>query len=323
DHQVVGVVRMAHRLSTIFDQFLRLRYSVAEILGLALILGTLAGLILAINLERPLRQVARGIDRLATGQELAALPERGPEEIQMVLHAFNVLMERLRGLQESRRQLLSNLVHELSTPLGALNSGVQALQEGADDDPELRRDLLRGMNEEVRQLVRVLQDLTHLYDQVLGQVNLDRRAVALSDWLPGVFSVWREAALKKGLQCQANISPHLPTLQVDPNRLAQVLGNLLNNAIKYTDKGGTVDLNADVVKDGVQISVTDTGHGISRSEMEKIFTPFYRGQHTGRFPDGMGLGLPIARQLAEAHGGRLTVESALNKGSCFTLWLPV
>lgn len=323
DHQVVGVVRMAHRLSTVYDQFLRLRYSVLAILGVALLLATLVGFILALTLERPLRQLAQGLDRLASGQELAALPLRGPEEIRLLLHAFNVLMERLRGMQESRRQLLANLVHELSTPLGALNSGVQALQDGADEDPQLRRDLLQGMNDEIRRLIRLLQDLTRMYDQVLGEVRLDRRQTALGEWLPGVFAVWREAALKKGLQCDATIAPDLPTLEIDPNRLAQVLGNLLNNAIKYTDRGGTVTLTAERVLDRVEIRVVDTGRGISRHELDRIFVPFYRGQHTGRFPDGMGLGLTIARQLAEAHGGQLHVASDVGKGSCFTLSLPL
>jgi two-component system sensor histidine kinase BaeS len=322
DNQMVGVVRMVHRLSTVFEQFSRLRYFVVAILGLALILGTLAGYILAINLERPLQEVTQGINRLASGHELAALPERGPEEIRLVLHAFNVLMERLRSLQESRRQLLANMVHELSTPLGALKSGVQALQDGADEEPELRGEMLRGMNEEIRRLTLLLEDLTGLHDQVLGQITLRRQGVAMSEWVSGVLAVWRGAAIDKGLHWQTDLSPALPTLQVDPDRLAQVLGNLLNNAIKYTANGGTITVSAGVEKNEFHISVADTGSGIPPDELTKIFTPFYRGRHSGRFPEGMGLGLAIARELTEAHRGRLVVESKLGKGSCFSIWLP-
>lgn len=322
DNQVVGVVRMVHRLSTVFEQFSRLRYFVVDILGVALVLGTLAGFILAINLERPLREVTQGINRLASGQELAALPEQGPQEIRLVLHAFNVLMERLRSLQESRRLLLANMVHELSTPLGALKSGVQALQDGADGEPELRGEMLCGMNEEIRRLTRLLEDLTGLHDQVLGQITLHRRAVAMNEWMSNVLSVWRGAAIDKGLQWQTDVSPRLPTLEIDPDRLAQVLGNLLNNAIKYTAKGGTVTVRAGIEKNEVLISVADTGIGIPSNELTKIFTPFYRGRHAGRFPEGMGLGLPIARELTEAHGGRLVVESTPGKGSYFSIRLP-
>ncbi len=322
DHQVIGVVRLAHRLETFYDQFMEMRFYVIGILGIALILGTLAGGVLAIQMERPLREVTRGINRLASGQELAALTERGPEEIRTLGHAFNVLMNRLRGMQESRRQLLANMVHELSTPLGALSTGVQALQEGADEDPELRRDLLRGMHDEISRLIRLFHELTHMYDQVLGQVNLNRRATALNTWLPNIIAIWREAALKKGLHWETEIAPDLPTLEIDSDRLTQALGNLLNNAIKYTDKGGAITVAAAREPEGVQISVSDTGRGIAPDELEKIFAPFFRGREAGRFPEGMGLGLAISRELVAAHGGKLSVESTLGIGSRFTLWLP-
>ncbi len=322
DHQVIGVVRMAHLVGTVYDQFLRVRYSVVATMGLALILGTLVGLILAMNLARPLREVSGAISRMASGQELATVPEQGPKEIQQVVQAFNLLMKRLRTLQESRRQLLANTVHELSTPLGALDCGVQALQEGAAEEPELRRELLQGMNAEIRRLEHLLSDLTDLYDQALGTIQLARQALAPSEWLARVLPVWREAALRKGLQWQAAIAPNLPGLQADPERLTQILGNLLTNAIKYTDKGGSVTVTTGVEKNEVWISVTDTGRGIPLDEQDKIFIPFFRGRHAGRFPEGMGLGLPIARELAEAHGGRLEVQSSPGKGSRFILWLP-
>ncbi len=322
DNQVVGVVRMVHRLSTVYDQFQRLRYYIVAILGFALVSGTLAGYILAVNLERPLREVTLGINQLATGNELAALPERGPQEIRLVFHAFNVLMERLRSLQESRRHLLANMVHELSTPVGALKSGIQALEEGANEEPELRGALLRGINDEIRRLARLLDDLTGLYDQVLGDVQLHRQPVALGEWLTSVLTVWQRAALDKGLKWQVDISADLPIREIDPDRMAQVLGNLLSNAIKYTARGGTVTVIAATEQNQVKIGVIDTGCGIPLNELDKIFKPFYRGRHAGRFPEGMGLGLPIARQLIEAHGGRIQAESAVGQGSRFTVWLP-
>ncbi len=321
--QVVGVVRMAHGLNTIYDQFVRLRYYVAAVLLLAILLGILSSSILAIRLERPLREVVHAIDRLAGGQDLAPLSERGPSEIRSLEHAFNVLMKRLRAIQESRHQLIANTVHELSTPLGALNSGVQALEEGADEDPVLRRELLKGINTEVSRLTHLLQDLTLLYDQVIGHIALDRHPLALGQWLPGILAVWREAALKKGLQWQADIPSQLPTVNADPDRLAQIVGNLLSNAIKYTDRGGTVSIAAGNAPGRVWISVLDTGRGIPLDEQEQIFVPFFRGRHAGRFPEGMGLGLPIARELAQAHGGRLEVESNPGQGSRFTLSLPL
>jgi two-component system sensor histidine kinase BaeS len=323
DRQALGVVRLSHQLTGVYERFIRLRYVVAGVLVVGLLLGTAVGWVLALNLERPLRQVAHAIYQLASGQRLTPLPEQGPEETRSLLHAINTLAERLRLLEQARRQLLANLVHELGRPLGALRSAVQALTGGADEDVTLRRELLVGMEAEIGRLQRLLDDLARFHDQVLGTLELDRRPVALDDWLPRMLGPWREAAQGKGLHWQVTIPTALPTLEVDPDRLAQVLGNLLSNAIKYTPPGDTVSVSAGVEGEEVWIRVSDTGPGIAPEEQARIFTPFYRGQPGRRFPQGMGLGLSIARDLVVAHGGRLEVESTPGVGSHFTLWLPL
>jgi signal transduction histidine kinase len=323
NNQVVGVIRLTQQLATVYGQFLRLRYFVAGILGVALMIGAAVGLVLALNLEQPLSRTTQAVYRLASGQDLAPLPVQGTKEIRVLLQAFNFLMGRLRTLEEARRQLLSSLVHELGTPLGALNAAIQALRGGAAEEQALREELLLGMTDEVSHLRRLLDDLTRLYDQVSGAIKLDWQPVALSDWLARLLPTWREAALAKGLHWQADIPPDLPTVSVDPDRLAQILGNLLSNAIKYTDGGGTVAVEAARDDERVRIHVTDTGSGISPQEISLIFNPFYRGRATRRFPEGMGLGLTIARDLAVLHGGGLEAESESGQGSRFTLWLPL
>ena len=125
------------------------------------------------------------------------------------------------------------------------------------------------------------------------------------------------------MRWEAAIPSDLPTLKVDPVRLAQAEGNLVSNAIKYTPEGGKVAIEAGANRTAVWIKVNDSGPGIGREELDRIFTPFYRGQSGGRFPQGMGLGLSIAKDLIIAHGGRLEVESSPDGGSCFTLWLPI
>jgi len=157
----------------------------------------------------------------------------------------------------------------------------------------------------------------------LGTLELNRQPTVLSKWLARVVPPWRESAQAKGLSWKAIIPPDLPTLDVDPDRLAQVLGNLLSNAIKYTPQGGTVSFAAGVEREQVWIRVSDTGPGISSDEQSRIFAPFYRSQPGRRFPQGMGLGLNIAYALAAAHGGRLQVDSTPGLGSHFTVWLPI
>jgi two-component system sensor histidine kinase BaeS len=168
----------------------------------------------------------------------------------------------------------------------------------------------------------LLDDLTHLYDQTLGSLELNRQPVALHSWLSQVAAPWRETAQEKGVQWQTDFPPNLPTVEIDPDRLAQALGNIVSNAIKFTPRRGSVEIHAGIEKDSIWIRVRDSGPGIPPEEQERVFTPFYRGSVGSRFPQGMGLGLSIARDLVNAHGGSIELDSALGAGSTFTIWLP-
>jgi two-component system sensor histidine kinase BaeS len=319
--RVIGLVRLSHSMTSVYQQFLDLRYLIAAVLGVALLLGAAAGWILALNLERPLQDVTAAVGELAQGGPLVPLPEQGPEEIRLLLRAVNTFVERLQTLEEARRQLLANLVHELGRPLGGIHSAIQALESGADDDPLLREELLTGINDEVGRLRRLLDDLAHLHGQILGGLELARRPTPLSSWLTGLLPTYRQAALTKGLRWQADVPSDLPVVPVDPDRLGQALGNLLTNAIKYTNPEGQVSVTARREDHEVWIDVGDTGPGIPAEEQERIFTPFYRSNR--RFPEGMGLGLTIARDLTAAHGGQLQVRSSPGDGSHFIIRLPV
>jgi signal transduction histidine kinase len=322
DRRIVGIVRLTHQLASVSGQFLRLRSLIAGVLVAGLLLGAVVGWALALNLARPLRQVTQAIDGLAGGQRLTPVPEAGPQEIGQLARAFNTLAARIKDLEQARRQLLSNLVHELGQQLGAVRSAVQALLGGAEADAALRQELLAGIDAGMGRLQRLLDDLTRLHDQVVGAVELARRPVALSAWLPSTLIPWREAALEKGLRWEAAIRADLPTLAIDPDRVAQALGNLVSNAIKYTPVGGSVAVSAGIARGAVWIAVCDSGAGIAPEEHERVFAAFYRGRTTQRFPEGMGLGLTIARDLIVAHGGQLAIDSTPSQGSRFTIRLP-
>jgi signal transduction histidine kinase len=323
DQQMDGVLRLSQRFASVQQQFLQLRYLTLGVLAAGLFLGSAMGLFLALNMGRSLRRVTRAIYGLAGGQPLTPLPEQGPEEIRLLANAVNTLVERLHSLEQARRHLLANLVHELGRPLGALCSALEALEAGAGEDAALRLELLAGVKDEVGRLQRLLDDLARLHDQVLGTLELARRPVVLSEWLPTALVPWRAAAYDKDLRWEFALPSELPVLEIDPDRLGQALGNLLSNAIKYTPPGGTVSVGAGTQGEGIWIKVSDTGPGIAAADRTRIFTPFYRGQTGGRFPQGMGLGLTIARDLVTAHGGRLDFETVPGRGSRFTIWVPL
>jgi two-component system sensor histidine kinase BaeS len=320
--RVVGVIRLADPLSSVYERFPRTRTLIKWVLVAGLMVGISIGWFLAIDLARPLRRATRAISQMAGGHPLAVLPEQGPEEVRLLLRAFNTLATQLQGLERARQRLLANLVHELGRPLGALLSAIQALVGGAEEDPAVRQELLEGMEGEIRRMRHLLDDLTRLYDQTLGPLELDCKPTALYPWLAQVLGPWREAAQDKELRWRTDLPADLPTLEIDPDRLAQALGNVVSNAIKYTPPGGEVGLSAGVDGAEIWIRVRDSGPGMEPEEQERIFTPFYRGPAGRRFPQGMGLGLSIARDLVTAHGGRIEVQSTPGVGSTFTIWLP-
>lgn len=322
DGEMLGIIRMSYRFTTVYEQFIQLRYLIVTILAISLAAGTLLGSSLALNISAPLQRVIRAIDDLARGYRKEELAEEGPEEVRRLLRSVNHLRERLHNLEESRSLLLASLVHEIGRPLGALHAALQALSSEPDLDPRLLAEMLGGMIEETRRLQYLLDDLAQLHDQVLGALELDRHAEHPSEWLPGILHTWEAAAREKGLRWEVSIPSGLPTILIDPLRLAQVVGNLVNNAIKFTPPGGAVSIAAGCEGNWVWMRVSDTGPGITDEEQAKIFTPFYRGPEGGRITQGMGLGLSIARDLVDAHGGRLEVASQPGLGSQFTIWLP-
>jgi signal transduction histidine kinase len=321
--QVAGVVRMSHRFNTVSEEFIQMRCLLAVILMIGLLAGTLIGSILAMNISSPLENVIGAIYDLAQGRRKEALSEQGPEEVRRLSRAVNHLIQRLHSLEESRRQLLANLVHEIGRPLGALHAALQALLLTKNQDPKLLEEMLAGMKNETSRLQHLLNDLSHLHDQVLGTLELERQPVALGEWLLSVLSPWEAAAHEKYLHWETMFPTDLPTIDIDPLRLAQVVGNLTSNAIKYTPVGGTVSVAAGVEGEFIWIRVSDTGPGISQEEQQKIFIPFYRSTHESRIAQGMGLGLSIAQDLVNAHQGRLEVQSQPGLGSQFTIWLPL
>jgi two-component system sensor histidine kinase BaeS len=322
-HEVIGLIRLSRHVDALSQWFLGARRLIFGVLAVGLLAGSITGLLLALNVERPLRRVTAAIREFSNGRELHLLPEEGPREIRTLVRAFNSLVQRLEGQEQARHQLLASLVHELGRPLGAVYSAVQALQAGTDQGPEWHQQMLEGTKKELERLQRLVADLAHLEERVLGTLELDRQPFNLETWLPQVLTPWREAAHSKGLQWQETVESTLPLLWADADRLAQAVGNLLSNAVKYTAPGGTISVGAGVSQETVWISVGDTGPGIAAQEQELIFAPFYRARTGRRFPQGMGLGLTIARDVVAAHGGRLEVQSAPRQGSHFTIYMPL
>ena len=319
----IGVIRMTTRVISLTDEIFQMRYLLGWILLIAVLAGLGLGSYLALGINRPIQRVTRSIQALAQGDWQAHVEEQGPDEMRVLAGEVNVLVDKLHSLENARRQLLANLVHELGRPLGAIRSAILALLHGADKDTQLSHDLLTGLDEETVRLQHLLEDLAGLHDQVLGKLELNRAPVQLGEWLVSTLSPWEAAARQKGLVWKVDVSSDLPVVQIDPDRMAQAIGNIVSNAIKFTPTGGKISIDVRLESGQLCIQVADTGPGIPLNEQEKIFQPFIRGSQGRRIVEGMGLGLSIAREIIVAHGGEIRLESTPGTGSRFTLQVPV
>ncbi len=320
---VVGIVRVTYKIASISDLVFQTRSWIVVVLLISTIIGGGLGSYLAIRISRPLQRVTQAIYDLAQGNRHEPLEPQGAMEIRQLADAVNYLVEQLRGLEVARRHLLANLVHELGRPLGAIRSAIHALMRGAAHDELLLQELGQGMDEEALRMQKVLDDLARFHDQIIGNLELTYENLDLSTWLRIVLRPWEEAANEKKLQWLLKIPETLPSIRADSLRLAQAIGNLADNAIKYTPSGGRIEIEAAAEGENVLIRIKDNGSGITLEDQARIYEPFYRGEQGSRMKQGMGLGLSIARQIVEAHGGRLELDSEVGVGSEFRIILPV
>jgi two-component system sensor histidine kinase BaeS len=319
----IGFIWMTTQVVTVSEEIFQQRY----LMGVVLLIGVLAGVgvgsYLALNINRPIHGVTDSIQALVDGNKNVHVREQGPDEIRTLARVVNSMVYQLNNLEQARKQLLANLVHELGRPLGAIRSAIQALLKGADQDLELAEDLLHGLDGETARLQRLLDDLAGMHDMVLGGLELNKKPVKTSEWLVGVLSPWEAAAREKGLVWAEQIPGDLPQIVVDPDRIGQAFGNLLSNAVKFTPVGGQVSVKAWKDPGRFHLQVEDSGPGIPAEEHEKIFEPFYRGAHGRRIVQGMGLGLSIARDIVSAHNGEIVLQSIAGGGSRFVIQLPI
>jgi two-component system phosphate regulon sensor histidine kinase PhoR len=225
-------------------------------------------------------------------------------------------LTRIRRLETVRRDFVSNLSHELRTPLASLKALAETLQEGALDDPPAARRFVDQIQIEVDALTQMANELLELSKIESGRFSLDRSPIAASDLLESAAQRMQVQAERANITLRVECAEDLPKVEVDSQRLEQVLINLVHNAIKFTRPGGEVLLCAESGPGEIRFSVRDTGVGIPADEVSRIFERFYRvdKSRTGR---GTGLGLSIAKHIVEAHRGKIWAESTEGQGSTF------
>jgi len=276
------------------------------------------------HVTKPMADVMVAADALAAGDLSARVPV--PKRSRFgrfgrLTRSFNRMAEELEAADERRRQLTADVAHELRTPLHVIQGNLEGI---LDDVYQPTTEHVEATLEETRFLARLVEDLRTLSLAEAGQLPLALEEVDPAELVTDVATTFSGPAQVAGIGLRTEVAEGLPSLTVDPQRLEQVLTNLAGNALRHTSRGGTITLGAQPIDGGVRLVVRDTGVGIPPEDRPHVFDRFWRGDRSRSHADGAGagLGLAIARQLVEAHGGRISVESVVGQGSTFTVDLP-
>ena len=313
----------------LFNSF---RSGVNEALALSAIAALLAAFIASIFISRklvaPVHAMTQASLRISEGhfEQRVTVPDRDSkyaDELTQLALAFNRMTEQLQHTEQIRLQLLGDVSHELRTPLTVIKGSLEALVDGVlPATPET----FQKIEQEADRLQRLVNDLQELSRVEAGAYKLELHPIQPESLIRMAYQRFERQFQEKNIALTSSVSPNLPSIQGDSERLLQVLTNLLSNAWQYTPSGGSVHVGASYESNEVVISVQDSGIGIPLENIPQLFTRFYRvdPSRSRQAGGGSGIGLTIARHLVEAHGGRIWAESkGAGEGSTFSFTLPV
>jgi signal transduction histidine kinase len=267
------------------------------------------------RLARPVGDVIDAVGRVADGDLSTRVTVRGSRAGRALARAFNAMASRLEAGEEVRRRLLADVSHELRTPLSVVQGNLEALVDGVHPADEAH---LVAILEETKVLSRLVEDLRTLSLAESGALALHREAIDVGALVRETVASFASQAEPMGVSLEADASSHLLPVDADPVRAREILSNLIANALRYTPRDGRITVVARPEDPGVAIEVRDTGAGIAPEQIDRIFDRFYKSAESR----GAGLGLAIAKQLVEAHGGRISATSVVGEGTTIRFTLP-
>lgn len=279
------------------------------------------GVVLARSLTRPIQEITQATQAVAQGDLEQQVPVRSDDELGRLATSFNQMSADLAQSRDLRRQMTADIAHDLRTPLSLILGHAEALSDGVLPPTPETFDVI---HDEARRLNRLVEDLRLLSLAEAGELPLAVRPVPPQSLLERALTAHAPAAQQKQIELTLDASPNLPEVVVDPDRMAQVLDNLLANGLRYTPENGRIQLSARQNHATVQLKVQDSGPGMDATELAHVFDRFYRGDRSRqRHEGGSGLGLAIAKSIVVAHNGRIWAESAPGQGATFIIELPL
>ncbi|MCU0482722.1 MAG: HAMP domain-containing histidine kinase [Chloroflexi bacterium] len=301
---------------------------------LAMMAAVVVAAIMAARFSTPLRRLTEATRSLGAGDLSLRIPTAetagGGAEIAELARGFNSMAARLdesvatiRHDRDRSREFLADVSHELRTPIAALMTFNELLRERTGEDPAARAEFLESSRQQLGRLDWLAQNLLELSRLETGLLALDLRPDDLRVCVESAVEQAGAQADRRGIALSLQLPPNPVRIRHDPQRIGQVMANLIGNALKFTPRGGTVSVEVRPGRAGASILVRDTGVGIDTTELPHIFERFYRGSQASEARgSGSGLGLAIVKSIVDMHAGRVTVESRLGSGTTFTVSLP-
>ncbi len=293
--------------------------------GLAALLGASAlALLLARRIATPIRAVSDAAERMAHGDLAARVPinknmQQAGDETSRLANNFNLMAETLERQEQNRKAMIADIAHELRTPLSVMRAKFEAMEDGVIP---LNQAEIGKLQQQSKLLSRLIEDLRLLSLADAGQLTLEQRDMNISELLDGIAANFVTKAKDKNLHLQTHILPNIHA-SVDGERISQVIGNLLENALRYTPAPGNILLSLNLEANNVLIRVSDSGPGLPQEQIAHVFDRFYRAEASrNRAAGGSGLGLAIVRAIVELHGGTAWAENQSTGGLAVNLRLP-
>ncbi|MDO8533066.1 MAG: ATP-binding protein [Dehalococcoidia bacterium] len=321
--RVIGVLRLSYDLGHVDDVKRQLRLTIGAGTALAGVLLIGLSLWIAYTLVRPLRTVGQAARQVAQGHFGVRATVQSSDEVGQLADDFNHMSARLEEAEQARRHFLADVTHELRAPAGGIKAAAEALAAGGSEDPDVRPKLVQGIIREADRLNRLVEDLTQLVRFETGTMDFRPVETDVAMVARQVHQRFLPESQRRGIHLDVICEANPLMVRGDPDRLAQAVSNLVDNALKYTPSGGSVHIAAGTGPEATWLRVTDAGVGIPPEELPHVFDRSYRGRHSSTASrGGMGLGLAIARAIVETHGGIIAAESHIGRGSVFTIRLP-
>ncbi len=288
---------------------------VVGVLLAMLVASAIAGVTSLRRMSMPLDDLLGASRRVADGDYSTRVAVRGSAEVRSLATAFNAMAEQLDAHDRQRRSMLADVTHELRTPLTVIQGNLEGMLDGVYPADERR---LRSILEETQILSRLTDDLRTLSQAESGTLDLKREPVDLVGLIRDTIGAFRSQADAGGVRIEFAEPPTAMTSNVDPERIRQVVSNLISNAVRYSPRGSTVRVKLSDEGAGARISVADSGPGIAPADLPHVFDRYYKSADSR----GMGLGLSIAKYIVEAHGGQIRAESEAGQGTTIWFTLP-